>query len=51
MPSALPILSKGNRRLGFCVVGYVPLPRSQRLIEDCQAIDGEGLSAGAGHRQ
>ncbi len=27
-------LEQGNRRLGFCVVGYVPLPRSQRLIED-----------------
>jgi hypothetical protein len=29
-------LEQGNRRLGFCVVGYVPLPRSQRLIEDAK---------------
>ena len=31
-------LEETNRYLGFCVVGYVPLPRGQRLIEDAKLL-------------
>ncbi|MGB5833306.1 MAG: TIGR03013 family XrtA/PEP-CTERM system glycosyltransferase [Thiohalocapsa sp.] len=35
-------LTETNRNLGFSVVGYVPLPRSQRLVDDNKILPHEG---------
>lgn len=35
-------LTDARRNLGFCVVGYVALPRSQRLVDDDKVLPHEG---------
>ncbi|MBK1629231.1 glycosyl transferase [Thiohalocapsa halophila] len=35
-------LAERDRTLGFCVVGYVPLPRSQRLLADDKLLTQKG---------
>jgi sugar transferase (PEP-CTERM system associated) len=35
-------LTRRDRSLGFCVVGFVPLPRSQRLVSDRNMLSRDG---------